>query len=204
MGAGAQPSAPPRTRLWAALATLVAAIGLGACGSDLGSDEGEDTEVQVAEAGPPEGEFTMSTGPLYIDKGKGGVDGPGGTIAEFEEETGIEVELPRGHQRQRVVLRQAAARARERRVGRARHHHRHRLDGEALPRPRLRAGLRQVGDPERRGEPAAEPSEPRVRSRAVVHGPVAERAHGPRRAQGPRARTSTRSTTSSIPSTKAR
>ena len=30
--------------------------------------------------------------PVYIDKGEGGVDGPGGTLAEFEDETGISVD----------------------------------------------------------------------------------------------------------------
>ena len=76
-------------RLGLALLALAAAAGLAACGSDLGSESEDEGEVQVAEAGPAEGEFTMSTGPLYIDKGKGGVDGPGGTLAEFEAETGI-------------------------------------------------------------------------------------------------------------------
>ena len=75
---------------WAA-GIAAAALGLAACGSDLGSDEGEDTDVQVAENGPVEGELTMSTGPLYIDKGKGGVDGEGGTIAEFEDATGVDM-----------------------------------------------------------------------------------------------------------------
>ena len=76
-------------RLGIALVALAATAALAACGSDLGSESEDDGETQVAEAGPAEGEFTMSTGPLYIDKGKGGVDGPGGTLAEFEAETGI-------------------------------------------------------------------------------------------------------------------
>ena len=76
-------------RLAFALVALAATAALAACGSDLGSESEDDGETQVAEAGPAEGEFTMSTGPLYIDKGKGGVDGPGGTLAEFEAETGI-------------------------------------------------------------------------------------------------------------------
>jgi spermidine/putrescine transport system substrate-binding protein len=85
---------PDRTgRLRLSLMALLVALGVGACGSNLGSDEEDgDEEVQVAEAGPAEGELTMSTAPLYIDKGKGGVDGPGGTIANFEEETGIQVD----------------------------------------------------------------------------------------------------------------
>jgi spermidine/putrescine transport system substrate-binding protein len=78
-------------RFGIAIAILAAAVGIGACGSDLGSDEEGDEELQVAEDGPAEGELTMSTGPLYIDKGKGGVDGPGSTLYEFEQETGIDV-----------------------------------------------------------------------------------------------------------------
>jgi spermidine/putrescine transport system substrate-binding protein len=79
-------------RVGVAIAALAAALALAACGDELeGGDEGTD-ELEVAEAGPAEGEFTMSTGPLYIDKGEGGVEGPGGTLAEFEEETGISVD----------------------------------------------------------------------------------------------------------------
>jgi spermidine/putrescine transport system substrate-binding protein len=78
-------------RVWTVLVALVVAGGVSGCGSGLGSDDEEEEDVQVAEAGPAEGEMTMSSAVLYIDKGKGGVDGPGGTIAEFEEETGIEV-----------------------------------------------------------------------------------------------------------------
>jgi len=74
-----------------AAVALVAAAVLAACGSDLGSEEEEAADVQVAEAGPAEGEMTMSSAVLYIDKGKGGVDGPGSTLANFEEETGIDV-----------------------------------------------------------------------------------------------------------------
>jgi spermidine/putrescine transport system substrate-binding protein len=73
-----------------AVASLAVALGLGACGLNDDDDSGDEGEAQVAEAGPAEGEFTMSTGPLYIDRGKGGVDGPGGTLAEFEEETGVD------------------------------------------------------------------------------------------------------------------
>ena len=74
----------------AALAILV----LGACGSDLGSDdEGDEAEVQVADTEPVEGEpLTISSAVLYIDKAGGAVDGPGSTLSNFTEETGIEVE----------------------------------------------------------------------------------------------------------------
>ena len=53
--------------------------------------------------------------------------------------------LHRGRQRQRRVLRQAPADARQPRPGRPRHHRRHRLDGEEDARPRLPAELRPEG-----------------------------------------------------------
>lgn len=88
---GQRPGRGTIVRVGVAIAALFAALALAACGDELeGDDGGEDLEV--AEAGPAEGEFTMSTGPLYIDQGKGGVDGPGGTLAEFEEETGVSVD----------------------------------------------------------------------------------------------------------------
>jgi spermidine/putrescine transport system substrate-binding protein len=80
-------------RAGVAIAALLAVLALAACGEELEGGGGDgDTELEVAKAGPAEGEFTMSTGPLYIDKGKGGVDGPGGTLAEFEEKTGVSVD----------------------------------------------------------------------------------------------------------------
>ena len=77
-----------------ALVGLLASFGLAACGSDLGSDDSEgDAEAEVASTTPVEGEpLTISTGPLYIDKAKGAVDGPGSTLDKFTQETGIEVE----------------------------------------------------------------------------------------------------------------
>jgi len=79
-------------RVALALASLIAALALVACGDeDLGGGESE-AEVEVAEAGPVEGKMTMSTGVLYIDQGEGGkVDGEGSTIANFEQETGVDV-----------------------------------------------------------------------------------------------------------------
>jgi spermidine/putrescine transport system substrate-binding protein len=79
------------SRLLVAIGTVLAAVAIGACGDELEGDDGGQ-DLEIAEAGPAEGEFTMSTGPLYIDKGKGGVDGPGGTLAEFEEATGVQVD----------------------------------------------------------------------------------------------------------------
>ena len=80
-------------RLTVAILAMAAALALAACGDELeGDDSGGSENLEVAEAGPAEGEFTMSTGPFYIDKGEGGVEGPGGTLAEFEDETGISVD----------------------------------------------------------------------------------------------------------------
>ena len=63
----------------------VAALALAACGSDdVGG--GSDEDIQVAKSGPVEGKLTISNWPGYIDPGKNG------TVAEFEQETGVEVE----------------------------------------------------------------------------------------------------------------
>ena len=76
----------------AALAPLVliASVALAACGSDVGGKS--DDEVTTAEAGTASGELVISNWPGYIDLGAGGKeDGEGGTIDEFEQETGVEV-----------------------------------------------------------------------------------------------------------------
>ncbi len=70
------------------LAVLVAmvalALGLAACGGGGGgSDDGG--EVTTAKAGPVKGDLTISNWPGYIDPGKEG------TVAEFENETGVSV-----------------------------------------------------------------------------------------------------------------
>lgn len=78
-------------RVWVAATALLAAMVLAACGSDSGSDS-DSEDVPTAEAsGPAEGTLTFSTAPFYIDEGEGGVEGAGGTLANFEEETGIQV-----------------------------------------------------------------------------------------------------------------
>ncbi len=87
----------PRHAAWwragSALAVLLTCGALAACGSDLGSEEEGDEEVQVADTEPVSGEpLTISSAVLYIDKAEGAVDGPGSTLANFTEETGIEVE----------------------------------------------------------------------------------------------------------------
>jgi spermidine/putrescine transport system substrate-binding protein len=75
--------APPTV---AALVVAVAlALGLAACGDDTvgGGNEGE---VTVAKGGPAKGELTISNWPGYIDPG------PKGTVAEFEDKTGVTVD----------------------------------------------------------------------------------------------------------------
>jgi spermidine/putrescine transport system substrate-binding protein len=68
-----------------ALAVLAAALLLAACGGDDTVGGGSDEEAQVAESGPVEGDLTISNWPGYIDPGKNG------TVAEFEEETGVDL-----------------------------------------------------------------------------------------------------------------
>ncbi len=71
----------------AALLALVAVVAIAACGGDDSVGGGdEDAETQVAEAGPARGNLTISNWPGYIDKG------PDGTVAEFQDETGVSVD----------------------------------------------------------------------------------------------------------------
>ena len=72
-------------KLTIAIATLLAALGLAACGSDETVGGASEEEVVVAESGPVEGELTVSNWPGYIDPGKNG------SVAEFEEQTGATV-----------------------------------------------------------------------------------------------------------------
>jgi spermidine/putrescine transport system substrate-binding protein len=72
--------------LAAAVAAIVVAIGLAACGGDTvggGANEGEAT---TAESGPVKGKLTISNWPGYIAPGKNG------TVARFEDETGVSVD----------------------------------------------------------------------------------------------------------------
>jgi spermidine/putrescine transport system substrate-binding protein len=80
----------PFGRVWLALAALAVAVGVGACGSSLGGG-GSSGDVTTAKAGSVGGKMTMSTGPLYIDKANGSVDGQGSTLANFEHATGVDV-----------------------------------------------------------------------------------------------------------------
>jgi spermidine/putrescine transport system substrate-binding protein len=72
-------------RLVVAVACLVGVLALAACGGDdVGG--GSDEDIQVAKSGPVEGKLTISNWPGYIDRG------PDGTVAEFEKETGVDVD----------------------------------------------------------------------------------------------------------------
>jgi spermidine/putrescine transport system substrate-binding protein len=67
-----------------AAAVAAFALGLAACGDDTVGG-GREGEVTTAEGGNVTGSLTISNWPGYIDPGKGG------TVAEFEKETGVKV-----------------------------------------------------------------------------------------------------------------
>jgi spermidine/putrescine transport system substrate-binding protein len=67
-----------------AVAILVAALALAACGDN--GDNGGGSEAPVAKGGKPTGEVTISNWPGYIDPGKNG------TVAEFEKTYPIKVD----------------------------------------------------------------------------------------------------------------
>jgi spermidine/putrescine transport system substrate-binding protein len=69
----------------AAIAALALALGLAACGGDDGVGGGEDGEASVAEGGEASGDVLISNWPGYIDPGADG------SVAEFEDETGVKV-----------------------------------------------------------------------------------------------------------------
>lgn len=71
-------------RALAAVAALAATLALAACGGD-DSVGGPSGEVQTAQAGPVEGEITISNWPGYIDPGKKG------SVKEFQDETDVKV-----------------------------------------------------------------------------------------------------------------
>jgi spermidine/putrescine transport system substrate-binding protein len=66
------------------VAVLVLVLGLAACGGTTGG--GDNSDVSTAEGGPVKGQLTISNWPGYIDPG------PKGTVAEFEEESGVSVD----------------------------------------------------------------------------------------------------------------
>lgn len=67
-----------------AVAALVLALGLAACGGG-GGGGGTSEDAPTAKAGPVKGDLTVSNWPGYIEPGKNG------TVAEFENETGVSV-----------------------------------------------------------------------------------------------------------------
>jgi spermidine/putrescine transport system substrate-binding protein len=71
--------------LAAVVAVVVLAMGLAACGSDTVGG-GNSGEVTTAKGGPASGKLAISNWPGYIDPGKNG------TVAEFEDETGVSVD----------------------------------------------------------------------------------------------------------------
>ncbi|HEU4944464.1 MAG TPA: hypothetical protein VFT10_04810, partial [Solirubrobacterales bacterium] len=80
-----------RSKRWtlavaAAIAVLALALGIAACGDDTVGGGGNNGEVTTAKAGPVSGELTFSNWPGYIDPGSKG------TIAEFEDKTGVNVD----------------------------------------------------------------------------------------------------------------
>jgi spermidine/putrescine transport system substrate-binding protein len=70
-----------------AIPILVAGVAIAGCGDGGGLEEtSAGSAPQVDASGPVDGKLTISQWPLYIDPGKQG------TIAEFERDTGVEVE----------------------------------------------------------------------------------------------------------------
>lgn len=88
MGSGERRARRPALSLASAVAIVALALGVAACGDDTVGGGG-DGEVTTAEAGPVKGKLTISNWPGYIDPGE---DGKEGTVAEFEKETGVDVE----------------------------------------------------------------------------------------------------------------
>jgi spermidine/putrescine transport system substrate-binding protein len=69
----------------AAVAVVVLALGVAACGGDTVGG-GNNEAVTTAKGGPVTGDLTISNWPGYIDPG------PGGTVAEFENDTGVSLD----------------------------------------------------------------------------------------------------------------
>ena len=72
---------------WMLAAVLVVLVAFAAaCGTDETSSQAADEKAPIVPKGPVKGSFTFSQWPLYIDPGKKG------TVAEFEKETGVDLE----------------------------------------------------------------------------------------------------------------
>src|ERR1041384_3886966 len=69
-----------------AVAALVLAMGIAACGDDTVGGGSNNDHVTTAKGGPAKGSLTISNWPGYIDPG------PKGTVAEFEDKTGVSVD----------------------------------------------------------------------------------------------------------------
>jgi spermidine/putrescine transport system substrate-binding protein len=76
------PSERHTNRAIAAVAVLIASVGLAACGGASEGGSGGGTAEEVKLEGKPSGELTISNWPLYIDKE---------TVPDFEKATGIKV-----------------------------------------------------------------------------------------------------------------
>ena len=76
----------PVLRIAVIVAALALALGLAACGDDTVGGGGNSDDVSTAKAGKATGELTISNWPGYIDPG------PKGTVAEFEDKTGVKVD----------------------------------------------------------------------------------------------------------------
>jgi spermidine/putrescine transport system substrate-binding protein len=72
--------------LIAAGGVLAAAVALAACGGGDNVGGGDTAEVTVAKAGTPSGSVLISNWPGYIDPGANG------TVAEFDQETGVKTD----------------------------------------------------------------------------------------------------------------
>ncbi len=127
---------------------------LAACGGG-GSKSAATTTTSGPQTMPSS--LTWSNWPLYIDVDEKTKTHP--TLVQFQKHYAVKVQVPRGHQRQRQLLREDRRAAFPGPVDRARHHRPHRFLGSARPndRTRLAREARQVGDPEHE-EPAARSS----------------------------------------------
>ena len=186
------------TKLAIAIAALAAALGIAACGGDDGVGGGGDGEVPVAEGGKASGDVLISNWPGYVDPGEDG------TIAQFEEETGVKVEYKEDVSDNVIFFNKLKPQLDQGKLRRPQPLRRHRLDGEADVRPRLPAGAqpRRPADRVRQHPPAVRgvdvptPSaSSRSRGRVVRPGSSSTPTRPPR---------STRSTTCSTRSTRAR
>jgi spermidine/putrescine transport system substrate-binding protein len=74
------------TKLIVAIVALATALGIAACGGDGGVGSGNNQDVTVAEGGKATGDVLISNWPGYV------APGSDGTIAQFEEQSGVKTE----------------------------------------------------------------------------------------------------------------